>query len=364
MIYIHVPFCIRKCGYCSFFSVPLDRELQDRYVSCLVKEIRQIGKTLYPETLYFGGGTPSLLEIPEFEKILSYFDLSHCKELTLEVNPATISSDYAEKLRILGFNRVSIGAQSTDAGELRWLGRIHTHEDTVNCVSMLREAGFDNISLDLIYALPGQETTSVLQSAKALCQLQPQHFSLYCLSLEDSVPLAGWQSKLPDGDTAAEMYENLCDWLTVASFSQYELSNFSLPGFESRHNSAYWNQVPYMGFGPSAAGFTGERRYKNPVSIVDWIEMVDSGSREWEHETLNNREQEYIMLRLRTTIGISFAEFSRRFGVDFQQKYSDVTAFLEKHSMLEEDVTHARLTRKGRFVADEVIQHFFIDDER
>jgi len=359
-VYVHVPFCLRKCGYCSFYSLPVAQGDVTCYLSTLTEEI-----TLYtrhyevrPHTLYLGGGTPSLLTPRDIAALAALFDLSACTEITLEVNPATV--DDARAAALAAINRVSVGAQSFDDDELRLLGRLHTAADTVRTVELLRRQGQHNISLDLMYGLPGQKPEKLRRSLEALERRAPPQVSLYCLSLEPDTPLWPRRAELPGDDAVADMYDLLCEQLARMGYRQYELSNFARPGYESRHNLAYWDGAEYLGFGPAAAGNVPAGRYANPASVAAWRAGVCAGELLPNLEPVDRagRMSEYMFLGLRRAEGIEEAEFTRRFDALLMDVFGEAVRKYEGLGMLSREDGRVALTPRARFVSNEIFQAF------
>ncbi len=336
-IYVHIPFCKRKCNYCDFCSYPLGKDIQTKYLNALIKEAGLYkNDKICADTLYFGGGTPSLIDTDSLSSVLdnmhSFFCISEKSEKTIEVNPCTIDEQKAKDLFSLGFNRVSIGAQSFLNDELKILGRLHTKEDTVRCFEILREAGFKNISLDLMYALPSQTMKSLEQSIDGILKLAPEHISCYGLKIEEGTV---FKKMLNDGtlkektdDEYADMYELICSCLKENGYIQYELSNFSLPSKESKHNLKYWQNKEYIGLGASASSLYNKRRYTNTIDLDDYIKSFEK----IEDTHLSKKEQmsEYMFLSLRLTkLGAEKKEFERRFGQTIESAFPDA---IKKHA--------------------------------
>lgn len=303
-LYVHIPFCRSKCAYCDFYSGPLRSFDEAKYAEALLLELsarrREVDEF---HTAYIGGGTPSSLHPEVFAPFLALAD----GERTVEVNPEDITDDYARGLRDVGVNRVSMGVQSLVDGELAAIGRRHDAARAVRAFEILRKAGFDNISLDLMYGLPGQTLESWEKSLHGVLALGPEHLSAYILSYEPGTLLhtrlvAG---KIREADDAliGQMYAALCDAASDAGFSHYEISNFARPGFEAQHNSAYWTMTPYLGLGPGAHSFDGSVRRANVASLRDYM-MCPTGAFEVEEETENERHNDVVMTALRTSRGL------------------------------------------------------------
>ncbi len=322
-LYVHVPFCVRKCNYCDFCSFPekgIAPEARARYIDTLVSEI--IGYESEPkitvDTVFFGGGTPSLLTPSELEKIFrairSSFDLLLDAEITIEANPGTLTRDKLTAYRRLGINRLSIGLQSIHENEQKILGRIHNYADFTEAFGIAREAGFDNIGVDLMYGIPEQTLDSFAETLDAVIALSPEHISAYGLIVEEGTPFFEQAATLPlpTEDAECDMYRLAIDKLRVGGYSHYEISNYARAGRESRHNLHYWHCDEYIGVGVAAHSYFGGRRYFNPDSLADYtacsrIYSEDSGDGEFE----------YAMLAFRLAEGLSLSDFEARFSHSF-----------------------------------------------
>ena len=369
-IYIHIPFCRSKCAYCDFYSLPCqarNEELMQRYLKALCAHIRECG-ALAPrhkvDTIYFGGGTPSFLGSAGLSTILAAvrrsFDVDANAEITFEANPDSVHSKLLSRLRNEGFNRVSLGIQCDDDRILETIGRPHTFEQARQAMAKIRRAGFTNVSVDLIYGLPGQSLAGWKQTVEHVLELQPEHISCYGLKLEEGTPLCENQHRyhLPDDDSQADMYLAAVDLLTARGFRQYEISNFARKGLYSRHNMKYWMGSEYLGFGPSASSDFAGQRFTMVRDIEAYIEGIRTGGQvieEQEEIPLRERAGEYIMLRLRTLNGISGEDYERRFRLPF--------APLEKELEKQQQFSLAskspdgrwRLTPKGWLVSNTII---------
>ncbi len=314
-IYIHIPFCIRKCPYCAFYSVEYTSELMRDYVCALTANIRRYkGRNISADTVYFGGGTPSLLSPDELGCILSAvsdsFILAENCEITMEANPS--STDYAKLSACskLGVNRISFGVQSSNDNELRLLGRLHDFNGARDAVLAAKSAGFENISCDLMIGTPQQTIDSVIRSARDIASLGVNHISCYMLKIEEGTPFdcAKIRQSAADDDSVSDMYLALCRELYGLGYSRYEISNFSKPGFEAKHNLKYWRLEDYIGFGPSAHSFFGGRRFYSPDSIYDYISSAPQ--QEVSEDESPDMLEEYIMLSLRLSEGMSIKRLS------------------------------------------------------
>ena len=368
-IYLHIPFCKSRCSYCDFATdVYRDGAALERYVDALDSEIRNSKFEIehLADTIYFGGGTPSLLTPKQLERILNAvrntFTIARDAEITMEMNPATVTDESLAAYRSLGVNRASFGVQTFDDRALKLLARGHDADDARTTFKMLRKAGFDNISFDLIAGLPGQTLAGWKRNLDEAVTLGPEHISLYLLEIHQGTPLAeqvrSGRQPIPDEELAAEMYELMLDRLAAAGYEQYEISNFSRPGFASRHNTKYWTLDPVFGFGVSAHSFDGHERYANERDTAKYVELIEkTASAEVMSEEIN-QESEFVFLGLRLENGVNLAEYARRFGVDLMKKYQTELADLNASGLVELDSGCLRLTRKGKLFSNEVFAVF------
>lgn len=327
--YIHIPFCAKKCKYCSFVSFETYEQKGKGYLYSLLKEIDYYYKGEPLKTLYIGGGTPSMLPVAELKKLISVFEYDDGCEKTIEVNPNDITTEYAQGLKSLGINRVSMGAQSFDDKILQLIGRRHQSSEVVESVRILRESGIENVSLDLIYGLPTQTVTGFERDLKKVFELGVQHISLYGLKIDEgSYFYNNIPEGLPDDDTQADMYLLANKLAKENGFEHYEISNYSQLGYESRHNTNYWRCGEYYGFGVSAHGYENGVRYSNKTNLLEYMENpVD---REFgKFLTVQEQLEERIFLGFRLEDGIDVGVINNDFGIDFEAKYGDV---LEKYS--------------------------------
>lgn len=388
-LYFHIPFCVHRCAYCDFNTYAGQEDAIPAYVEALCAETRAVARTagerLEVHTVFFGGGTPSLLTPGQFERILAAvhenFTVLPGGEFTLEANPGTLPLETLQALRGLGFNRLSLGVQSAHPDELRQLERIHDYFDVIAAVSGARRAGFDNLNLDLIYGLPGQSPDRWQASLELALGLDPEHFSLYALTIEHGTPFGHWTRRglLPslDPDAAADMYEWAGERLEAAGFGQYEISNWAKPGGECRHNLQYWRNQPYLGLGAGAHGYAGGMRYSNVLRIKAYIERLlhpgpatpvfplSPAAVDQRRVTPRVEMQETLITGLRLTgEGLSAAAFRRRFGVELTDVFGkEVTellglGLLEWTSVGPEEDRCLRLTRRGRLLGNQVFVRF------
>ncbi|MBQ1505037.1 MAG: radical SAM family heme chaperone HemW [Oscillospiraceae bacterium] len=369
-IYIHIPFCSGKCFYCDFYSGPASHDAMDAYTRALCAHIASTTGAPQADTVYFGGGTPSYLGPENLIRILGAvrgaFSLESGAQITLEANPGDICvqagmPDDAEKalsrLREAGFDRISFGVQSAHDAELSMLGRRHSFRQAEKAVESAKKAGFSDISLDLMYALPGQTMDAWLASVDAVLSLAPTHISCYALTLSPASRLNALSSSIPDEDVQSEMYLAMVQKLADAGFAQYEISNFARPGFFSRHNVKYWTRAPYFAFGPSAHGFDGSVRYAWADDTAAYI-RGEYRYKEYIPLSFRDRAEEALMLSLRMTQGIELASYARAFS----QEEGDFAKILNKYVpagfVLHEGGRYA-LTPKGMFVSDYILAELF-----
>lgn len=364
-IYIHVPFCLSKCHYCDFCSrTRADDETKSLYVKRLCEEIRACAEKLgdlrpNADTVYFGGGTPTLLSSEQFGEILGVindcFGIERCAEITAETNPKTADRSKLGEMRALGINRLSIGMQSVHDGELRALGRIHTHADFLAAFDDARRAGFDNISADLMYGIPLQTKESFEISVRTLVSLAPEHISSYCLTVEEGTNFARRRESLnlPDDDSVSDMYLLMTDILKSSGYEKYEISNFANKGQVSRHNLKYWKREDYLGFGPAAHSFWGGVRYSNSRDVEAYLrgEDICEGSEKIDKD---GAMDEYVMLRMRLSEGINVRDFEELFGIRFMSRYGNTfKRFSPEYVCIDKNV--CRFTDKGMFVSNFIL---------
>lgn len=356
-LYIHIPFCNGKCPYCDFYSISADTEQIQKYTDKIVKAIRYWSKQTDRKitSVYFGGGTPNLLGEDNLCAVLpavfECFAVSKNAEITTELNPTASSPLNFNKLHQAGFNRLSFGLQSANKNELKILGRKHSAEDVRAVVKKAQQGGFENISLDLMLGIPRQTKSSLKKSIEFCAECGVTHISAYILKVEENTPFYTNKNSLniPDDDTQAELYSYAVDELRQAGYFQYEISNFSKPGFESRHNLTYWECEEYIGIGPAAHSFFEGKRFYYPRSFEsfyadDFIFDCEGGS-----------EEEYTMLNLRLNKGIVFKNFKRRFKKDFPAEIIEKTRDFQKIGLLTVDKTGIRLNEKGFLVSNTII---------
>ncbi len=388
-VYLHLPFCKSRCSYCDFATdVYRDSGAVKRYVEALYREItggNLSGSEGAPEilqpkgtlpagrvsarpvdTVYFGGGTPSLLLPEQVGRILiavhESFTISKDAEITMEMNPATVTAETLAAYRELGINRASFGVQTFNDRDLKLLARGHDADDARSTFRLLRDAGFDNISFDLIAGLPSQTLEDWRRNLDEALSMEPEHMSLYLLEIHEGTPLAeqirsGRRTPVAD-ELAAEMYEIMLDRLAASGYEQYEISNFARPGFESRHNTKYWRLEPVFGFGVSAHSFDGVHRFSNERDTAAYVKSIeDSAAAEVTCEPVDTAS-EFVFLGLRLNEGVSLNAYRERFGADIRDKYLQELSDLDENGLIEVSNDRLKLTRKGMLFSNEVFEVF------
>ncbi len=371
-IYLHIPFCVRKCAYCDFLSFPEgDKGSRGRissYLEALEGELARAPEGYAADTVYFGGGTPSLLKPEELSALMKglreVFRILPGAEITLEANPGTLDPEKLKGFREAGISRLSMGAQSFDERELKTIGRIHSPEQIKESFRMARQAGFEELSLDLMFGLPGQSLVSYERSLKEAIALYPGHISAYGLMLEENTPLFLKRESLsfPDEDEEREMYALTFRLLKEAGYRRYEISNYALPGHESRHNLKYWERKEYLGFGLGAASFMGRRRWKNTSLMEEYMRPIREGGPvpAEEEELLSPEEEmgEFMFLGLRREEGISAEEFEKCFGLKLTEAFGPQLEQFERLGLLHSGKGRVRLTERGIDVSNRVFAEF------
>ena len=385
-IYIHIPFCRQKCFYCDFPSFAGKERMIGPYLEALEQEMGQVRQRLWdrgeavfgsdgklaPGTIYIGGGTPTVLEtvaLPDvFYLLQKHIDVEHAGEITIEANPGTVDG---EKLRLLhgfGINRLSLGVQSFDDGCLKAIGRIHSGQEAAEAVAEAQDAGFANISVDLMYGLPGQDMNMLRESVETALSLGVQHISIYGLQLEEGTVFDKLHQQgklvLPSDELTEEMYDYITAFLPERGYYRYEISNFALPGYESRHNLSYWQDVPYLGFGSGAHSYWGDCRYQNSARIEVYMEEVFQGRAMCHVEekvTEKAHIEEFCFLALRTAAGISVRRFAAVFGRDVHEIYGEPIRRLVEKGLLLEDRERLYLSQLGMKYGNQVFGEFLLE---
>ena len=375
-VYVHIPFCASRCSYCDFFSTLRLDEVGHDYVEALIAEARLRKAELNGKpvkTLYMGGGTPSQLPLPLLARLIdglkATLDLNAVQEFTLEANPDDVTPEWCAAVRALGVNRVSMGVQSFQDAVLRLVGRRHTARQAIDAVASLRHAGIDNISIDLIYGLPGQRLETWAESVRQAVDLRPQHISAYGLTYEPGTRL--WQQREcgevveASEDQYLDMYRVLVGLLQVAGYEHYEISNFALPGYRSRHNSSYWNETPYLGLGAAAHSYDGTMRRSNPADLCGYIRRITSGQPACQVEDLAwwERYDERVMLGLRTADGVDAHRLRSDFGDKAWAHFvSEARRHIDAGNMICTDDGRYILTSDGIVLSDSVMRDLMWDD--
>ncbi|MGC4019414.1 MAG: radical SAM family heme chaperone HemW [Muricomes sp.] len=384
-LYVHIPFCVRKCAYCDFLSGVADEKEHQRYVAALIKEIHGYRKSYYENyeitTVFVGGGTPSILTGQQmsdiFEALRQSFQITKEAEITIEVNPGTAAKEKFHFWRQAEINRLSIGLQSVNDGELRMLGRIHTYQDFLDTYQMARECGFQNINIDLISAIPGQTVESWKKTISTISQLQPEHISAYSLIVEEGTPFYHWYGDsednqrggmekdryltLPDEDTERAIYELTEELLLQSGYKRYEISNYAKKGYACRHNLGYWERKEYLGIGLGASSLLNHTRYHNTSDYEKYIREVEGQTEireDIEKLTLSDEIEEYMFLGLRKTNGISVKDFEIKFGWEITDVYGKELKKLEAKGLLIISGDRIYLTRHGINVSNAVFVEF------
>ena len=372
-IYVHVPFCRSKCQYCDFYSLTAkDDKLMEGYLNAVVTHIREAGPQApgyRVDTIYFGGGTPSFFGADGLATILAAirrsFDVDYNAEITFEANPDSVSDGFLKRMKAEGFNRVSLGVQTDDDALLKKLGRPHDYAQAVAAVSRIRKAGFKNLSLDLMYGLPGQTLTAWKDTLERVLTLQPEHISCYGLKVEEGTPLYAYKDfcHLPSDDTQADMYLAAVDILRSKGFRQYEISNFARKGLYARHNMKYWTGGEYLGFGPNASSDFAGKRFTIVRDLQGYINGMKTGGevlQEIDEIPLRERAGEYLMLRLRTSLGISREEYERKFLLPFDPLEKVLRRHEEYYHTAQDGDGRWFLTAKGFLTSNDIISDLLL----
>ncbi len=405
-LYLHIPFCERKCAYCDFLSAPADLPVRISYIKKLQEEIAYYGAQ-YGEyqvsSIFFGGGTPTILEGYQLAAILEtvkeHFNITTDAEITVECNPGTLTAGKAEKLVQAGFNRLSMGLQSADDRELQLLGRIHNFAQFLESYDLARKAGFRNINVDLMSALPGQTLKSWQDTLQKVTALRPEHISAYSLIIEEGTPFyerfaederireeGGHPRLLPEEDVERQMYELTETFLQIKGYERYEISNYAKPGYECRHNCGYWTRKDYLGLGLGASSLVEHQRFQNTSDLKTYLEQEYSPQCEGQHEhiaetiqlqeetgltqtghhihieTLDKKSEmeEFMFLGLRLMVGISRQQFEKKFQVTLNSVYGEVLRKLKGEQLIEEVAGYVRLTEHGIDVSNYVLAEFLL----
>ena len=371
-IYVHFPFCVRKCLYCDFPSYADIDCLARAYVNALLKEIEcksQFLSNTYVYTIYFGGGTPSLLKSKYIsaivEKLNESFDMSNISEFTIEVNPGTVDEKKLKTYKNIGIDRISIGLQSVNEDDLLKAGRVHTFNDFLNVMSYAQNVGFDNINIDLIFGFPWQTFDQWKNTIDTVIKINPSHISCYDLKIEKNTQLfnlvkTGQYKELPD-EVNRKMYYYACEQITKCNYNHYEISNFAKPGCESKHNIVYWKTGEYVGFGSGSFSYLNRKRYGNINNVERYISGIENNINvidEFEVLSLSDEAHEYAMMGFRLLEGIDEIKFKSRFDIDFSLIYEENLKRLYEKGLIEKNINNIRLTKKGLDFANNVFMEF------
>ena len=370
-IYLHIPFCDTKCIYCDFYSIT-NHENKNRFISSVLREIEYYSSSLRNhkfDTIFFGGGTPSLLPREDFEKIFESlyknYSISKNSEITIEANPGTLTKEKLMEFRKLPINRMSFGVQSFIDTELQFLTRIHTADEAIKSVHAAQDSGYDNVNIDLIFALPGQTMEMWKYNLDKAIALNTKHISAYSLIFEEGTVLNNMKRlgkvKEADIDLETEMFDYTSEFFTSRGFEHYEISNFAKPGFQCRHNLKYWQREEYISFGPSASSFVGNKRWTNIKNLLKYLESIESGNeaKDFEEEIDDEKATtEFIFLGLRSK-GIDVNKFNRQFNINFKHKYLHSISSLVNNGYAKMESDIFRLTRKGYAISDEIAARYF-----
>ena len=371
-LYIHIPFCVTKCKYCDFNSFKIDLNEKIKYLNYLGEEMKLYKEEIKNreiDSVFVGGGTPSILNENEinilFEKIKENFNIKSNAEITMECNPGTLTLNKLKVMKKSGVNRLSIGLQAVQNHHLKYIGRIHTFEEFEKNYHDAKQMGFDNINIDLMYALPNQSREDWMESLEKVVKLNPTHISAYSLILEENTELfkmyEGDEFNLLDENTDIEMYEYTINYLKSHGYNQYEISNYAKDNFECKHNVLYWKCEEYVGIGASASGYFNGIRYNNICELDNYEKMILEGEKpiEWEEKlSIKDKIEESIFLGLRMNEGIQISDFKEKYNFDFEKEYKNEIEKLSKMELIEIDNNRMKLTQKGREISNSVFVEF------
>jgi len=374
-IYIHIPFCKRKCNYCDFYSVNWNYESENKYIDAVINEIKNYKDTLddkyIVDTIYFGGGTPTIINPDNLRRIIEnlscIFEIDKDSEISMEANPNTLTEENLKEYKKIGINRLSIGIQSLNDDILHKIGRIHNSLEALEAIDRAKQFGFENINADVMFNIPGQTTMDIEDTLNKIIEKNVKHISFYSLKLEKGTPMYVMEKDnkiiMPDEDEEREMYYAGRLVMEKNNLFQYEISNFAAKGYECRHNLKYWNQEEYIGIGPSAHSFLNSIRYSNPSDLKLYIKNGETNTFERKiQEVLSEKDLifEYIMLRLRLTEGLNTVDFKNKFSVDFYEAYQKQIDYLMKNKLLECSKEFVKLTHFGMDISNCVFQEFMV----
>lgn len=373
-VYIHIPFCKQKCYYCDFISYANKEQYFDKYVQALIAEMSSFldNNDVEIETIYIGGGTPSIIDAKYIEKVMAKLQeknaLITAKEITIEVNPGTVTEEKLKTYKKIGINRLSIGLQSTDNNILKTIGRIHSYEDFLNTYKLARNQGFGNINVDLMIGLPNQKISDIKSSLEKITELKPEHISVYSLIVEENTPIEKMLNigklELPDEELERNMYWYVKNVLELNGYKHYEISNFAKEGYESKHNLDCWNQKEYIGFGVAAHSYIDDVRFGNTGSIEEYWKNCENGEFEKNRiideveKDVFSREQEFMLIGLRKIDGVFIQDFKNKFGDNPIFIFKDELSKLVDEGLVVVDFDSIRLTNKGLDLANLVWEEF------
>nr|WP_300095808.1 radical SAM family heme chaperone HemW [Sedimentibacter sp.] len=372
-LYIHVPFCKKKCNYCDFYSVKWDDDWENKYSEAVLDEIKDYKEMLENkykvDTIYFGGGTPTIINPANLKRILDIIrtltDVDENAEISMEANPNTLTDENLRQYKEIGINRLSIGIQSLNDEILQKIGRVHNSKEALDAINRARKHGFENVNADVMFNIPEQTTLDIEDTLSKIIESGVTHISFYSLKLEKGTPMYSMEQKnlinMPDEDEERNMYYKGRFVMEKNNLFQYEISNFAVKGFECRHNLKYWNQEEYIGIGPSAHSFMNSTRYSNPSDLKKYCKSAEENNfNRIIQEEMNDEELmfEYIMLRLRLTEGLDTVEFKNKFNVDFFEKYKKQINYLTDNKLIEQSGSIIKLTQRGMDISNYVFEEF------
>ena len=368
-LYIHIPFCVKKCNYCDFNSFKIDKKLKDQYLKDLEKEMKLYKSEEEITSIFLGGGTPSILTSDEikyiFKNIYDNFKIKDDAEITIECNPGTLTKEKLQAMKSVGINRLSIGLQATQENHLNYIGRIHTYEEFEKNYKEAIKIGFNDINIDLMYSLPNQTFEEWKETLEKITNLNPTHISAYSLILEEGTELYDMYERkefeLVDEDNDIDMYEYTINYLASKGYNQYEISNYAKPGFECKHNILYWKCGYYIGLGAGASGYIEDERYSNLCDLNEYHSALEKDKKPIESKeylSLKDKIEEKIFMGLRMNEGIEFEEFKKLYGIDFLEVYKKQIRELYNNELIGLDERFLYLTQKGREISNSVFIEF------
>lgn len=371
-IYIHIPFCVKKCNYCDFYSVKWDELSENKYIQSVINEIKsysELQDKFIVDTIYIGGGTPSIINPQNLENMInaikSIFKVEENAEISMEANPNTLNKENLNAYSSIGINRLSIGIQSLNDDILKNIGRIHNSKEALEAIEKAKHCGFENINVDVMFNIPGQTIEDINSTIFQLIKKEIRHISFYSLKLEKGTPMYTLEKNkkifMPEEDEEREMYYAGRLIMEANNLFQYEISNFAIRGYECRHNLKYWNQEEYIGIGPSAHSFLKNMRFNNPSDLAEYTLKGENGTFKRNIQEVMNENDlifEYIMLRLRLRSGLKFADFKNKFSKDFKEIYTYEIDYLTKNKLVELDDESICLTKVGIDISNYVFRYF------